>query len=192
MIQDLENINDLQLKEADDEEELVKERKKRRKQKDKNQKLRRKGSFSDGLVKYDDWLQLKNPLRDRTGHNAKDMETVNKIRAAGRYPIPELLIGAEIGYDIFIDSIIQHGYNSDDMAKYASKPLEIEAPANSVESLEEIDFESSSSEDEEILPGQKPATKKERAAVKKKLEQGKILKVSKKNITFHGFDIEQL
>lgn len=185
----MNDLVDMQIKEesvesAESEEAVRKQRRARRKSKT-QVKLRRRASFSDGLMKFDDAKLLKNPLRDREGHTDKEIAIIKKIMNAGRYPVPELLVHCPQGYDIFIDSIISHGYNSDEICGAADEDPDLDAPQNTEESDEEIDFESSSEEAFDMIP--MPTNRKE------KKEKAKApVKITKENLAFHGYDIEQL
>ena len=57
-----------------------------------------------------------------------------------RYPLKEQLLHQPDPWDFQIDSLIAAAYNSDENGKEANKPPDLMAPANSVHSLEEIDF----------------------------------------------------
>ena len=108
---------------------------------------------------------------------------IKKIIKAGRYPVPEILVHCPAGYDIFIDSIISHGYNSDEICAGAEEEPDLDAPQNSEESDEEIDFDSSSEDAMDMIP--MPTNRKE------KKEKAKApVKITKENLAFHGFDVE--
>ena len=64
------------------------------------------------------------------------------------------------GYDIFIDSIIMAGYNSDEICQDADVEPESRVPENSAESHEEIDWQSSSDDFMDMVP--MPTTKREK------------------------------
>ena len=90
--------------------------------------MRRRASFTDNLMKYEDWMELANPLRDRKGFSYKEIQIIKKIKAVRRYPVPETLLHAPPDYDLFIDSIITVGYQSDEIFKDADKEPELVVP----------------------------------------------------------------
>lgn len=98
--------------------------------------------------------------------------------------MPDLLVHAPDDHQLFIDSIITAGYNSDEIEEWSKYRQDIKAPENSIESLEEVDFESSS-ESVELIP--QPQSKREKAEAKKKTK-----KVVKDSLHLHGFDTLQL
>ena len=63
-------------------------------------------SFSQGQMKYDDARKLWDPLRDRKGISLKDVKTYEKMKAASRYPIPEVLLNLPEDHRLYIDSVI--------------------------------------------------------------------------------------
>ena len=98
-------------------------------------------------MKFDDWQESDNPLREREGHSDKHMAVIRKIIKAKRYPCPDMLIHCTPGYDIFVDSIITAGYDSDLICRDADvEPESGRVPCHSAESVEDIDFDSSSEE----------------------------------------------
>ena len=70
------------------------------------------------------------------------------MKAANRYPVQEKLLHKPGGWDLFIDSLMHTAYNSDENEEWAYNRKDIGAPANSMESIEVIDFESSSDEEQ--------------------------------------------
>ena len=71
------------------------------------------------------------------------------MKNAKRYPVPEKLLHKPGEWNLFIDSIMHTAYNSDENEEWANEVrCDIGAPANSMESMEFIDFESSSDEEE--------------------------------------------
>ena len=80
----------------------------------KAKKVRRKASFSDGQLKYQDIWKLKNPLRGKKGHTIKEQNILKKMLISKRYPLPDSLLHAPKDFDLFVDSIITQGYGSDD------------------------------------------------------------------------------
>ena len=72
------------------------------------------------------------------------------MKTAKRYPIPEKLLHKPLNFELYIDSLMHAGYNSEENEAQSSLKQEIDAPCNSMESFEEIDFFSSSSEDEPV------------------------------------------
>lgn len=70
-------------------------------------------------MKYDDARHLWNPLRDRKGISLKDIKTYEKMKAARRYPIPELLVCIPENHQFYIDSLITQAYNSDENIEWS-------------------------------------------------------------------------
>ena len=179
----------MQLREISEESSRQEQRKKKVRSKRKGkERIRRRASFSDNLMKFVDWQESYNPMREREGHNEKEKELIKKMKKFGRYPMPDLIINATPGYDIFIDSLITAGYNSDEICELADEDPECMAPQNSNESHEEIDWKSSSDDFMDMVP--MPTTKREKQEAKKKKKDGK--QISKEQLVFHGFDVEQL
>ena len=52
-------------------------------------RVKRRASFSEGQMKYDDVRLLRNPIRERTGPSLKDEVVIAKMKKQRRYPIPE-------------------------------------------------------------------------------------------------------
>ena len=99
-------------------------------------------------TKYGDSHLLKHPLKDQKGPILNDESTIAKMKKAQRYPIPEMLLHRPFQFDLYIDSMMHAAYNSDENEEWANKKQEIDAPCNSIESIEHIDFYSSNSEEE--------------------------------------------
>lgn len=148
--------------------------------------LKRRVSFSEGLREYDDAKGLKNPLREQRGPSITHARTIMNMMKSTRFPIPEIMINMPDNWDFFMDSLTANGYDSDEINNWVAYQQECAAPENSMESLEEIDFASSSDEDaiEEPVQEEKKEEKKE---VKKKPE-----KVRKETLFLHGFEQNQL
>ena len=77
------------------------------------------------------------------------MKTIRRIQICQRYPIPEPLINAPKDFDLFVDSLLMAGYDSDQICAEADERPELDVPMQSAESEEEFDFRSSVSSDEE-------------------------------------------
>ena len=99
-----------------------------------------------------------------------------------RFPIPEQLLNVPDDWDFFIDSLTAAAYNSEEIEAYSKLLPEVLVPQNSLESLEEIDFKSSSEDSVDMIP--KPQTRKEKQEVKKRPE-----KLKKDAVNLHGFDM---
>ena len=67
---------------------------------------------------------------------------------------------------LFIDSVITGAYNSDENEQWTYYRQDTQAPNNSFESMEEIDFQSSSGSEADMLPA--PTNRKEKEAAKKR------------------------
>ena len=104
-------------------------------------------SFSMCQTKYGDSHKLKHPLKEQKGPILNDESTIAKMKQAQRYPIPEKLLHRPLNFDLYIDSLMHAAYNSDENEEWANKKQDIDAPCNSIESIEQIDFYSSSSEE---------------------------------------------
>lgn len=111
-------------------------------------------------MKYDDAKHLLNPIRDTKGPSIKQARTIMQMMKSKRYPVPEILLNVPDEWDFFIDSLTAVAYNSEDNEIYGELQPDLEAPHNSIESLEEIDFDSSSDGSQEMIP--KPQTRKEK------------------------------
>ena len=77
-------------------------------------KIKRRASFSEGQMKFDDGAKSFNPLRERKGFSLKDQVIVTKMKKYRRYPIPEMLIHIPNNFKIYIDSVLTQAYNSDE------------------------------------------------------------------------------
>jgi len=110
----------------------------------------RRQSFSLCQTKYGDARNLRHPLKEAKGPILNDQATIAKMKTAKRYPIPEKLLHKPLNFELYIDSLMHAGYNSEENEAQSSLKQEIDAPCNSMESFEEIDFCSSSSEDEPV------------------------------------------
>ena len=75
-----------------------------------------------------------------------DLETIYKMKKAKRYPIPEKILHTNNNFQLQIDSIIRQAYDNDEIEFAANNKQEIDAPCNSMESNEKIEFYSSGSE----------------------------------------------
>ena len=134
------------------------------------------------MMKYDDAKHLKNPIRDTKGPSIKQARTIMQMMKSKRFPIPEQLLNVPDDWDFFIDSLTAAAYNSEEIEAYSKLVPEVLVPQNSLESLEEIDFKSSSEDSVDMIP--KPQTRKEKQEVKKKPE-----KLKKDAVNLHGFDM---
>jgi hypothetical protein len=160
-------------------------------------------------MKFDDWTDSLNPSRDRAGHSQKELAVIDRIMRCKRYPIPETIVHAGRNYDIFIDSLITSGYQSDEICRYADVEPDIRVPLPSAESEEEINFDSESSGEEELVLAKDAAEKAEKADKAKADEEAEaaatLKKVKKKKRTnslkipskdkfseLHAFDYESL
>ena len=109
--------------------------------------LKRKISFSLTQTKFKDALNLWHPLKEgKKGPNLNDIETIEKMRKAKRFPIPERLIHMpKVGnFDLNIDSIMHCAYANDEIDEWAEYKQEVAAPCNSQNSMEDLNFASSS------------------------------------------------
>lgn len=77
-----------------------------------------------------------------------DNQTLEKMKQAGRFPMPEKLLHVPDNFELQIDSLINAAYNTDLQEQWADYKPDIDAPCNSQESNEDIDFYSSSDESE--------------------------------------------
>lgn len=76
--------------------------------------IRRKGSFTEGQIKYNDTNMLYNPLRERKGYTTKQLHTIDNMVSAKRFPLPDPIINVPDDFVLYIDSLCIQGYNSDD------------------------------------------------------------------------------
>ena len=95
--------------------------------------------------KYQDSAALWNPLKEQSEPTLINIKTIDKMKKAKRYPVPEELIHMPYNFKLVIDSIMQKAYNEsdNDYNSQASKGPDVPAPCNSQESHEEIEFGSS-------------------------------------------------
>ena len=108
----------------------------------------------------------------------------------GRYPVPEVLVSVPDRYNLFIDSIITEAWTQEEFQNRLNYRQEVDAPQNSWESQEEIDFASDEEEKEEApIAEPKDRDKKKR---KKKEEPVKVTKVGAKALHMHGFEPDML
>lgn len=109
-------------------------------------------------MKYDDSMQLLNPLRARKGYTDKQMFTVREMQSAHRFPMPDPIVNVPEDFTLYIDSLMINGYSPEELDEWCGKPQRLRQPNNSDASLEEISFGSSSDQDDdEMIP--KPETK---------------------------------
>ena len=85
-------------------------------------------------------------MNDAKGPILNDLATIEKMKKAKRFPVPENLLHLPSDFDLNIDSIMHAAYNSDEMDQWADYKMKCDAPCNSQESNEMIDFESTSEE----------------------------------------------
>jgi len=121
---------------------------------------KRKLSFSEGMMKYDDAKHLLNPIRDAKGPSIKQARTIMQMMKTQKFPVQEILLHVPDHWDFFIDSLTSAAYNSDELEAYGELEPDLRAPQNSIESLEEVDFASSSDDSVELIP--KPQNRKEK------------------------------
>lgn len=69
-----------------------------------------------------------------------------------RYPIPEVLLHIPNQFKMDIDSFLTQAYNSDENNEWVRYREETNVPYNSQNSVEDIDFSSSSEEAEDMIP----------------------------------------
>ena len=91
-------------------------------------KIKRRASFSEGQMRFDDGANLFNPLRERTGISLKDQVTITKMKKNRRYPIPEMLIHVPDNFKIYIDSVLTQAYNSDENTEWTKYREETDVP----------------------------------------------------------------
>jgi len=157
-------------------------------------KPKRKLSFSEGMMKYDDASNLKNPLRDAKGPSIMKAKTIKQMMKACKFPVREPILHIPFEYEFFIDSITTAAYNSDELESNAEMGPDVPVPNNSEISVYDYGLSESSSDEED----EEPAPKKEE--VKKEEEKPKVeKKVTKKpekvkaaSLELHAFDINEL
>jgi hypothetical protein len=98
---------------------------------------------------------LKHPLKELTQPILGDIATIEKMKKAKRYPVPEKLLHlpnkGRTPFILNIDSIMHSAYNDEEIDLWAEYQPEVDAPANSQESFEQYNFYSS---DEDSLFGE--------------------------------------
>ena len=125
-------------------------------------------------MKHSDYELMKNPLKESKKISMINMKVYQKMLKCRLYPIKEPLLNMPHDWHFQIDSLTAIGYNSQDNCKNADKPPDVLAPANSIHSVEEIDFQSST--DEEIKEQRKVEDE-----TRKQLEEDKKRKEERQN-----------
>lgn len=110
-----------------------------------------------------------------------------QMMKAKKYPVKELLLHVPDDFEFFIDSLCAAAYNSEEVEQYSQLEPDVYCPENSLESLEEIDFDSSSDGSVEMIP--KPANRKEKVEAKAEIKKAERPKLKKETLTLHGFDV---
>ena len=65
---------------ADEQAKAAKKKKKKAKEETIKKRVKRRASFSEGQMKYDDVRLLRNPIRERTGPSLKDEVVIEKMK----------------------------------------------------------------------------------------------------------------
>ena len=170
-------------------------------------------------------MNLWHPLKEnKVKPNLNDLETIELMKKAKRYPIPEKLLwmpkeGPK--FDLNVDSIMHAAYHNDEIEEWAEYKQEIDAPANSMNSNEDLHFASSSEGsligeidiqepedlakviDEEIVKRMKTKKPKKATGMYEPLppdtrearayeDRVRSIKIHKDALELHGFDLEVL
>ena len=111
--------------------------------------MRKRESFSLTQTTYMDARTLWHPLKDSSTPILNDQATIEKMKKSQRFPVPETILHKPADFQLHIDSLMNDAYNSDENDDWTSirDGLDMECPANSIESIEHIDFQSSSDDD---------------------------------------------
>lgn len=175
-----------EMKEEQEQEPGLKRQKKVKKQvfATAQKRVRRRGSFTEGAIKYDDVKKLANPIDGVQGLSTKQVGAIKHMLRTKRCPMPDPILHMPGDFELFVDSLICRGYNSDEIAESSRYRQEIRAPNNSLESLEEVDFESSDEEEDFANMIPQPTNKREKQEAKKR-----TAKVKEQSLQFHGFDM---
>jgi len=96
--------------------------------------------FEDGLDIFD--------KRQSTEPTLTDKNTIVKMQAANRFPMPDALLACPPNYKLKIDSIMHSAYDPENLKDWAEYKQEVDAPNNSTESEDELNIYQSESDDE--------------------------------------------
>jgi hypothetical protein len=107
--------------------------------------IKRKLSFTDVQLKFNDINDLWRPEKDESGEpSLYDKLTIDKMMKAKRYPVPEKLMNEPDGFNLNIDSIIHGIYNVEGMIKNCDNYPSLRAPKNSDVSADNVTVSESS------------------------------------------------
>ena len=96
--------------------------------------------------KFPDAAAAWDPLREQAQPTLIDIRTTERMRKANRFPVPETLLHIPGDFTLAIDCLMRAAYNQSDCDS-ASQAPDLNAPCNSQDSSENIDFVSSSDGD---------------------------------------------
>jgi hypothetical protein len=103
--------------------------------------LTRKRSFTECQLKFEDALEVKQNMKARmSGPNLVDIHTIDMMKIAGKFPIPEKLMNKPTSYSLACDSFMHGAWDDKNNKMWANYKFEVEAPANSQESSDDINL----------------------------------------------------
>lgn len=115
------------------------------KKRKKHAPIKRKLSFTDVQLKFNDINDLWRPEKDESGEpSLYDKLTIDKMMKAKRYPVPEKLMNEPEGFNLNIDSIIHGIYNVEGMINNCDTFPSLRAPKNSDVSADNVTASESS------------------------------------------------
>ena len=102
--------------------------------------LTKKHSFTEAQQKFYGAEDIYNPMNNYPKPLLSDIYVINMMKEAGRYPIPEQLVGRSKRepYQLRVDSLINMAYREENIREWAEYRQEIDAPYCSMESEEEF------------------------------------------------------
>jgi hypothetical protein len=113
--------------------------------------LKKKRSFTECGLKFEDGLEVRQKFKDKmSGSNLIEEFTVIEMKKAARWPISEALLNRPDVYVLAVDSLMNEIYTPENVKYWADYKGELAAPAASEFSDEDIDmfYESGRGEEE--------------------------------------------
>jgi hypothetical protein len=85
-----------------------------------------------------------------SGPNLVDIHTIEQMKLAGKFPIPEKLMHKPKGYKLACDSFMHGAWDDKNNKVWANYKFEVNAPANSEESVDNADKDLYDTSDPEV------------------------------------------
>lgn len=109
--------------------------------KKKRPKLKKKRSFTECQMKFEDGLGLREKYNfNRKGPNMINGYTIIEMRKADAFPIQEELMHKPDNYKLHIDTVMHAAYHAGNVTEWGEYKDELKAPANSSEDEEMVDI----------------------------------------------------